>query len=370
MTERFNFYDIYGYLLPGVLLLVLLWLPFGLLFSQWPPVGWASAILALGLAYLVGHLLHALSEAAFPSKFKHGNQKWHPSYLLIDRNGETALSSRYRLGNLKYRLAAQIEHQFGVRIDVDGPPAKDLNARRSEAFFKCRTLLLHKKALAYAEQQQGMYALLRGTAAGCVIACALYLGLGFGCMFNHWRVPYPAVHCLFILLVLGIIAAILGLDPSREERARRNLFWILAGILMYVGVSVASIIDVPTPDCLTVLANLEVNLQKEIDPVKYLERERALSCVHRTNQIRENRTILMFALAVATMIFSPVCISAFRAFATSFARTVYHDFSALVPSPSVEDVRTRAYQIYEREGRPAGKATGHWLQAEEELRAS
>jgi len=37
MIERFNFFDVYGYLLPGGLLMVLTWLPFGLISGRWRP---------------------------------------------------------------------------------------------------------------------------------------------------------------------------------------------------------------------------------------------------------------------------------------------------------------------------------------------
>ncbi len=35
-----------------------------------------------------------------------------------------------------------------------------------------------------------------------------------------------------------------------------------------------------------------------------------------------------------------------------------------------DDIARRAYEIYEREGRPDGKHTDHWLRAEQELRAT
>ena len=39
------------------------------------------------------------------------------------------------------------------------------------------------------------------------------------------------------------------------------------------------------------------------------------------------------------------------------------------PDPiSVEAIRQRAYEIWEREGRPVGKSAEHWLRAEAELR--
>jgi hypothetical protein len=36
--------------------------------------------------------------------------------------------------------------------------------------------------------------------------------------------------------------------------------------------------------------------------------------------------------------------------------------------PTYAEVARRAYEIYEREGRPAGREIEHWLRAEQELR--
>lgn len=48
MIERFNFYDIYGYLLPGATLVGLLWLPFGIITGTWPAAQLSEAVFVLG----------------------------------------------------------------------------------------------------------------------------------------------------------------------------------------------------------------------------------------------------------------------------------------------------------------------------------
>ncbi|MDB6023119.1 MAG: hypothetical protein JWQ04_2976 [Pedosphaera sp.] len=45
------------------------------------------------------------------------------------------------------------------------------------------------------------------------------------------------------------------------------------------------------------------------------------------------------------------------------------DHVKLYQEPNREEITVRAYRIYEMEGRPEGKATQHWLQAETQLRA-
>lgn len=42
--------------------------------------------------------------------------------------------------------------------------------------------------------------------------------------------------------------------------------------------------------------------------------------------------------------------------------------SAVAARPTEADIAVRAYEIYEREGRPDGRHLAHWIQAEAELK--
>lgn len=361
MSERFNFYDIYGYLLPGGLLLALLWLPFGLLLGHWPPPDLGSAVLALGLAYIIGHLIHALSEAAFPSKFKDdvGNKRY-PSDLLFDNGSEQVFSARYCLGDLKYRLAEQIKQHFKIHIDLDEPWTKKLAIQRSVAFFKCRSFLVEKKAAAYVEQQQGMYALMRGVGAAFVIACALYIGMAIGALLDTSMSIKWMFAILLIELVLTIPVAFNSLNPHREENARKRSFWMLALVLLCSGMIAAKATKVATLSYISLPSKLELNLQSKDDPVKYLENERALLQMRQFFQIQEQRAVLMFVLALVTLVLIPLCLSAFRAFAVNFAATVYRDFSRVCDTADHGRRTTppTSHQIHRQGSKSNGKADG------------
>lgn len=67
MIEKFNFYDVYGYFVPGAAFLAILWIPFGLVRHTWPPSTWTDAIVAAVLAYIVGHLLQSVATNAVPA---------------------------------------------------------------------------------------------------------------------------------------------------------------------------------------------------------------------------------------------------------------------------------------------------------------
>lgn len=63
MIERFNFYDVYGYLLPGLVLTALLGLPFWIAGRLTPPAQFASAALAIVIGYVLGHFVQRFGES-------------------------------------------------------------------------------------------------------------------------------------------------------------------------------------------------------------------------------------------------------------------------------------------------------------------
>ena len=56
-----------------------------------------------------------------------------------------------------------------------------------------------------------------------------------------------------------------------------------------------------------------------------------------------------------------------KAVRTTVAAKVGHASAVAASRPSHDDVARRAYEIYEREGRPDGRELAHWAQAESEL---
>jgi hypothetical protein len=56
-----------------------------------------------------------------------------------------------------------------------------------------------------------------------------------------------------------------------------------------------------------------------------------------------------------------------KAVRTTVAAKVSHASSLKASAPSPAEVEIRAYEIYEREGRPDGRHLEHWAMAESEL---
>jgi hypothetical protein len=52
---------------------------------------------------------------------------------------------------------------------------------------------------------------------------------------------------------------------------------------------------------------------------------------------------------------------------STVAAKVGHSSAVATRRPTEADIAVRAYEIYEREGRPNGRHLAHWIQAEAEL---
>jgi len=187
MIPNLNFYDVYGYLIPGLALTMLLWLPMGLIDKQWPAADWGSALVAVVIGYVVGHIVQALARNAWPSKTMKGR---FPSDALLDP-GQRPLSEvqKKRLGQ---RIKALSGFDMAIDQKLDGSDIKastpaDERAKRLDdikkskeqrqgGFYFCRDALLTSKVVSYAEQMQGMYALTNGLTAAFALAAAHLAG--------------------------------------------------------------------------------------------------------------------------------------------------------------------------------------------------
>jgi len=299
MIERFNFFDVYGYLLPGGLLMVLTWLPFGLISGRWPSADWPETVAAAGVAYIIGHLLRALSKAAFPEKFadKNGNLRY-PSDLLVDERDDHVLPT-HKLGSLKYVIAEKIGERFGIDIMISAHWSPELGLDRNVAFLKCRSVLTKANAAKYAEQQQGMYELTRGVGAAFMLAVFLYAGVSLGILLQLTNRIGDAEIAFGIALLVLIGLAIKRISAS----AAKETFWIVGWMFLVTG---TIIIDAP------------------------------MAGAGGSPEILSGAFVAV-AMAGLSWVFSSVSLFEFRGYAISFASTVYRDFSNLIPEPPEEE---------------------------------
>jgi hypothetical protein len=211
LIEKFNFYDVYGYFLPGAVALLLFWLPMGLARHKLPSGDWTSALLGAVLAYVAGILLQTFADKVLRStaaKGQEGDQTYDrfPSQQLLDAGGP--LSSTIKTG-----VADAVENKFGIKkedLAVENTPTKAQDAHRNDAFLLARHFLVAAKEASYVEQYEGMYALTRGLAAALGLAGIYYLGWALSFLGGLWAstLCYLAV-CLGVVLALFTTVALI-----------------------------------------------------------------------------------------------------------------------------------------------------------------
>ncbi|HXA84120.1 MAG TPA: hypothetical protein VNZ47_03530 [Candidatus Dormibacteraeota bacterium] len=216
MIEKFNFYDIYGYLLPGAVVLLLFWLPIGMAQHKWPSGDWTSALLGAALAYIAGVLLQTFVGKLLPpvvGTAGTGDDKHlrYPSERLLDpfqpqRSWPPQLSDCVR-----EQVADAIDQKLGIErasLALDGIPDKKADFMRNEAFFLARHYLILRKGTGYTEQFEGMYALTSALATAFALATAYYFGWALNVFKSGW-IPFAAVLTVTVGLLVAVNATAL-----------------------------------------------------------------------------------------------------------------------------------------------------------------
>jgi hypothetical protein len=227
VIEKFNFYDIYGYFLPGAAFLAVFWMPFGLVGSSWHSSSWSSAIIGAAFAYIVGHLIQSIATNAIPSwEFKSpSGRNRYPSEIYLDP------ADRELPQPAKEKIAKLMEAQFGLNIRIDVPGDDAIDKTRNNAFLFARQILIQGQAVSYAEQFQGMYALARGLVSVFALGFAYWLGWAAAAFRNRLFVGAAVLLISGTMLALINISAIL-LRKIPDPLKKRNIELGYASLLL------------------------------------------------------------------------------------------------------------------------------------------
>jgi hypothetical protein len=234
LIDKFNFYDIYGYFLPGAAFLAVLWIPFGLVRHSWPYSEWSSALIAAVFAYIVGHLIQSVATNAIPSwKAKSTDTTIrYPSEVYLDAtNTELPTPAKQKINEL-------MKVQFGLNLRVDQSGDSTIDKVRNNAFLLARQILIQGKAVSYAEQFQGMYALTRGLVSVFALAFVYWLGWAAAIVKNRWIVSGAVlVMASSVLILMNISAVMLRniLDAPRKRKFELGYAAILLISFLTIG---------------------------------------------------------------------------------------------------------------------------------------
>lgn len=347
ITGKFDFYDILGYLVPGLVLLGLLVLPFGLIKGIWPSTSFTSAILYLVAAYIVGHVLQGFLRAweIVPGMRDDPKGKMRaPSAVLLDQRSALTPDVHAKVG----RLANQFWKFPKTFNSEDGSWDKVPPYERNAAFLQARNLLLQSGKGSYFEQFQGKYALMGGVTTSLLVTALYYAGWAVafmlpGCGTGFWW-SIGILACLAAFVIYLFRLPMLEVKRKREwetakaedkdaveeknqkkERTLNNILLLALALGALLGGFVA--------------ANFsqEMETNKTSDTQKKASATCAVCCAGNCEGSKESEgfpalpieheAIFMWFLAVLASGAAARCYGAYQAFAREFATGVWRDFA-------------------------------------------
>lgn len=230
MIEKFNFYDVYGYFVPGAAFLAVLCIPFGLVRHKWPSSTWTEAIVAAVLAYIIGHLLQSIATNAIPS----GSERF-PSEIYLDHEDKELPEQS------KKQIEGFIKEQFKLDLEVDKKGNDEIDPVRHNAFLLARQILIQGNAASYAEQSQGMYAVTRGLVSVFALGFAYWLGWAAASLFKSRVAAGTSIAvlaaALLILANLSLSALLHGSGSPKERRMRKQRIDIGYAAILLIALS-------------------------------------------------------------------------------------------------------------------------------------
>lgn len=226
MIERFNFYDVYGYFIPGAILVAVLYAPFFLANIQFAgPLGeFATAILAVILSYIVGHVIQSMATNAISSRFG----GLYPSTRQLNLSDKTFTTG------VKQAIAAESVRRFAidpqVSIDVDETAATAVvNSARQDAFRLARLLTTARKSAPYSEQFQGLYSMMRGLTVVFALGTCYMLGSIIGHFACFWQFCFNSIVIALSIMASAGFAVWRLLQPNKKQLIDRLSLVALLG---------------------------------------------------------------------------------------------------------------------------------------------
>jgi hypothetical protein len=195
LFERFNFYDVYAYLLPGAVLIGLVLVPGMIVEGALPEMNVGIVLASAVLAYVLGHLVHPVAKGLFGAGPE--AQKF-----LADDSKLSGVWARQKVRKI-------LSERFGLDVSAKDP-ARD-------AFHICRAVVAQAHAARSLEQWQGLYAAMRNCAAAFVLSASCGLGCTLSLLAWRLRIPRFWTGAVGFLVEVALLAWVTGLSPQMPE---------------------------------------------------------------------------------------------------------------------------------------------------------
>jgi len=338
MLERFNFYDIYAYLLPGLTILGLAWLPYLVLGGTLPTGGLSEGLVVVIVAYASGHVLQTFAKELWSSKVSWiGAKREYPTRALLE-DQDNVLSLE-----MKTRLKDHITKHFKIDLAQQGA--------YEDAWRLCRTALKSRKGGSYVEQFHGIYNFMKGAATAFAYATPYYCGWAIS---TKWA-PDEYMSDVPLWGVIGV-ALVLALSVS-FQRIRPWIWLIAITCIIPAALTVGTYLNCTIESAwkTVLLVVILIMLAHKTMSFIHLFRQRqpaanpstkVTNCTHAMrlclaiatfaggillgHQTMSKFTLILLLIAGLSWIVAVQCAIAYHFFAREFAAAIYRDYWVVV----------------------------------------
>jgi drug/metabolite transporter (DMT)-like permease len=296
VIKQFNFYDVYGYLLPGIALFALFWMPVGILTQTWPEQDLSKALFLTVLSYIAGHVLQTVANSVVPSTVPGpGKQRRFPSELLLDKSNARFTDA------FKTRLAVSVAMKFGLdlKVTLDGNGAGEISTNRQIAFFQARSCLIAKKAEQYAQQFEGLYVMMRGLGCAFCSGAAYFVGWGLSIRRGDSAALNAISTAVLAVTALALLSALVAFFRDSAKRVANRF---LSAFLLLASAGSGFVVGA-----------------WRFQPVA------------NSTPFPNYPEFILWGGALLALFAAVRCFSAYKGFAFNFAETIWRDFSANLP---------------------------------------
>jgi hypothetical protein len=213
MFDKFNVYDLFGYVIPGaIVVLALYWVGTTGLGLALPPLGsdLASSFVFLGVSYLAGHLIQAFGEW-WEGRLCNREGGRLSERLLLPANAPHWVDKHGFSTEFKNRIIGHGTTVFGVPDPGGAPDPGTAKTWRQELFNLCYALVVQEDAAQHTEVFLAINGLSRGVYMASVVgflASGVIVGKQVVWELSHQAGgPWTGDFRMFWLGVLGVVGS-------------------------------------------------------------------------------------------------------------------------------------------------------------------
>jgi hypothetical protein len=209
VIERFNFYDVYGYLIPGLVLLLCVGLPPVLSGGKVELSEWTALVVGVVVAYLAGHLIQTMATTAMPSSRDPERRSWQYYSATILNPESSGLSAK-----TKNRLQESVQSWFGLDLSIGKASDQTIGGARQDAFLLARRVV--NAASNYSEQFEGIYVMMRGITVALWLGIGFTMGWAFASRLTDRNITFPLLFGSIAALLARSIEQLYGKKPTTQ----------------------------------------------------------------------------------------------------------------------------------------------------------